>query len=484
MEELSKHGELGRAAMKAGMDRKTAAKYRDAGQLPSQMKQERTWRTRPDPFEEDWPAIVERLADAPELEAKTLFELLVEKQPGRYEEGQLRTLQRKVHQWRATSGPEQMVFFPQVHRPGEAAQTDFTWGTELGIKIAGEPFAHMICHVVLPYSNWEWGTVCQSESMLALRRGLQAALFRLGRRPKVHQTDNSTAATHDLRTGKRGFNEEYLAVMRHFDLEPRTIEVGESNQNGDVEALNGALKRRLKQHLLVRGHSDFESVGAYETWLQGVMEKANRLRSRRITEEMEAMRPLEVERLAEYAEIKVTVSSWSTIRVLHNTYSVPSRLMGEEVRVRIFEDRMEVAFGGLTQMEVERLTGRNGHRINYRHIIWSLVQKPGAFARYRYREELFPTLAFRRAYDALRAGRSEWKADLEYLRVLHLAASMMESEVEAAVLLLLEAGKEPTREEIRAILDPGRPEHPSMAAPKVDLSSYDALLAMRQEVAL
>ena len=168
------------------------------------------WRTRPDPFAEDWPGIAERLADAPELEARALFEDLLSRQPERYEPGQLRTFQRRVKQWRAQEGPDKEVFFPQAHRPGEAAQTDFTDASGLGITIAGEPFPHLLCHFVLPYSNWQWATTCQSESMLALRRGVQSAVFRLGRIPDFHQTDNSTAATHDLRTGKRGFNQEYV----------------------------------------------------------------------------------------------------------------------------------------------------------------------------------------------------------------------------------------------------------------------------------
>jgi hypothetical protein len=247
--------------------------------------------------------------------------------------------------------------------------------------------------------------------------------------------------------------------------------------------LNGALKRRLEQHLLVRGDRDFESVEAYEAWFQGVMDKANRLRTRRVNEELEVMRPIKMARLAEHVEITVMVSGWSTIRVLHNAYSVPSRLIGEQVRVRIFEDRLEVWYAQKCQLEVERLTGRGGHRINYRHIIWSLVRKPWAFARYRYREELFPTLIFRRAYDSLRNGLSERTADLEYLRILHLAASTMESEVEAALVLLLDAGSTPTKDEVRGLVDPVRPELPAMEAPSIDLTGYDTLLESRRAVA-
>ena len=239
----------------------------------------------------------------------------------------MRTFQRRVKQWRAQKGPDKEVFFPQAHRPGEAAQTDFTDASGLCITIAGEPFPHLLCHFVLPYSNWQWATTCQSESMLALRRGVQSAVFRLGRIPDFHQTDNSTAATHDLRTGKRGFNQEYEDLMNHLGMKPRTTGVGKKEQNGDVEAANGALKRRLKQHLLLRGSRDFDSVEAWESWFQDVLEQANRLRQKRFREELAVMRSLSVERLREYKEVDVAVTSWSTIRVKHNAYSVPSRLI-------------------------------------------------------------------------------------------------------------------------------------------------------------
>jgi hypothetical protein len=479
MEELTKHG-VGLAAIKAGMDPKTAAKYRDLGKFPSELKERREWRTREDPFEADWPALAERLKDAPELEAKTLFEVLIAEQPERYEPGQLRTLQRRVSDWRAKYGPDKEVFFAQVHRPGEAMQTDFTWATELGITICGEPFPHMLCHPVLPYSNWEWATVCLSESMPAIKRGVQAAVFRLGKRPTFHQTDNSTAATHrptEAEKGKRPFNEDYLALMRHLGMTPRTIEVGESEQNGDVEALNGALKRRLKQHLLVRKSTDFESVEAYEAWVQEVVTKANQLRATKVAEELAVMQPLSVERLAEHTEEDVLVTGWSTIRVKHNTYSTPSRLIGQTVRVKVFDDRLEVFFGGSHQLTVGRLLGRNNHRINYRHIIWSLVQKPGAFAQYRYREDLFPSLEFRRTYDCLQEKYAGRKADVEYLRILHLAASTMESDVAAALGRLLASGGVTSADQVKAMVSPEQPTVPIVAIPEVDLSIYDSLLS-------
>lgn len=476
MEELQKNGGIGLAAMRAGMDRKTARKYVRAGQLPSELRNPHTWRTREDPFAEDWPALVVMLETAPELEARTLFEHVTEKRQGTYEPGQLRTLQRRVREWRAQRGPEREVFFPQAHRPGEAMQTDFTHATVLGVTIGGEPFAHQFCHSVLPFSNWEWATVCHSESMAALRRGVQSTLFRLGRVPTFHQTDNSTAATHDLRTGKRGFNEEYLAIMAHFGLTPRTIGIGEKEQNGDIEASHGVLKRRLEQHLLLRGSRDFAGTEIYERWLWEKMEAANRLRHAKLAEELAVMRPLMVSRLPEYREESVVVTSWSTVRVRRNTYSVPSRLIGETVRAHVYEQRLAVYHGGVLQLEVDRLRGAGGHHINYRHVIWSLVQKPGAFARYRYREDLFPSLTFRRTYDALTEQLDAWTADMEYLRILHLAASTMEADVEQALAQLLETGEPLGADAIKRVVAPPTIEVPVLEMPAVDLTSYDHLL--------
>ncbi|MCP3957516.1 MAG: hypothetical protein GY719_06655 [bacterium] len=188
------------------------------------------------------------------------------------------------------------------------------------------------------------------------------------------------------------------------------------------------------------------------------------------------MERLRVERLAEFTEERVRVTPWSTIRVKFNTYSVPSRLIRQWVKVRVFEDRLEVYYGQRRQLEAERLRGRGGRRINYRHIIWSLVKKPGAFARYRYREELFPSVTFRRSYDRLHEGRVERAADLEYLRILHLAASTMESEVETALELLLGEGEVPLYERVRSLLGQSRPEVPEVSAPEVDLAIYDGLL--------
>ena len=485
MEEMTKHGRVGLAAMRAGVDRKTARKYAESGKLPSELVEPRTWRTREDAFVADWPELEVMLVESPALEAKTLFDVLSEKYPGRYEGGQLRTLQRRVKAWRAERGPDKDVMLAQLHRPGEAAQTDFTWATELAVTIVGQVFVHMLCIFVLPYSNWRWASVCLSESIASIRHGVQRGLFQLGRAPEWHQTDHSTAATHRIPDGKRGvdevrtrpLNEDYLAIMRHFGMKPRTTEVGAKEQNGDVEAANGVLKRALNQALLVRGSRDFDSRDAWQAFVDDVMRKANRGRGARVAEDMDAMRELNVAKLPEFVEQEFRVSEWSTVRVKHCAYSVPSRLIGEWVRVRIFEDRIIVRYADKDELVCDRLRGHNLRRIDYRHIIWSLVRKPGGFARYIYREEMFPSVVFRRAYDAIQTPHHGLKGDLEYLRILHLAASGLEADIEAALVLLLADGKAMTADAVKLLVStPTTIDVPDLAPRLVDLGAYDALL--------
>jgi len=189
-----KEKHLSVAAAKSGMSENTARKYLRYRRLPSQIKQERTWRTREDPFEEDWSEVQLKLEINSGLEGKTLFEWLQRTYPGRYSDGQVRTLQRRIKQWRGLEGPAKEVFFDQHHKPGELCESDFTHMSGLGITINGIPFNHLIYHFVLTYSNWESGTICFSESFESLSAGLQNALWELGGVPLMHRTDKLSAA--------------------------------------------------------------------------------------------------------------------------------------------------------------------------------------------------------------------------------------------------------------------------------------------------
>jgi hypothetical protein len=483
MEEYQKTGSLSKAALRADLDRKTARKYLKSGKLPSELRQERHWRTREDPFTEHWPEVRAMLEVAPELEGKTLFEWLAERNPGAFEEGQLRTFQRRVREWRALEGPPKEVYFPQAHEPGKKMETDFTRMHLLGITIAGQPYPHLVCHCVLTYSNWQWATVCHSESLLALRKGVQAALLHLGRVPVEHWTDNTTGATHAIKSEKqhpRDFNEKYMNMMRHFGMTPKTINISKPHENGDVESANNAFKRRMEQHLLLRGHRDFSDVSTYEAFLGAVLEKANRLRCRRLSEELAVVRLLNVRMLPEYVDDEIRVSSWSTVHVARNSYSVPSRLIGEKVRARQYEDRIVIFYHGIRQLSMPRLAGEGKHAINYRHVIYWLVRKPGAFGNYRYRQDMYPTVEFRWAYDALCDACSSRVADMEYLRILKHAADTMEIRVQDTLSRMRAEGKVPRWNLVLEQTPTPSPEVPSLAALKVNLSIYDHLLSMKE----
>jgi hypothetical protein len=486
MKELSKGAALETASAKAGMTRQTGAKYRRLGRLPSELAAPRTWRTRDNPFAEEWAKIEAKLQADEGLQAKTLFDWLTEQQPGRWEPGQLRTLQRHIRRWRVVSGKKSTyeLFFPQRHRAGEAMQVDFTHTGELEMTMGGAPYAPLLCHPVLPYSGWEWATVCQSESILALRLGIQDAAFRLGCVPEWCQTDNSTGATHRIgkEGGKRPFNQDYLDLMTHLGMKPRTIEVGKKQQNGSVEARNGVIKRMLDQQLRLRGSRDFADETEFVEWLNMQLDRANARRSARLREDLRAMRPLAASRLPEFVLLRgIPVSSHATINVKENIYSVPPSLKEQPVDVRVYEKRVEVWYAGAIMWSTPRLIGRSRHAINYRHVIWSLVRKPGAFARYRFRDDLFPTLTFRRAYEVLERQHAGIKADAAYLRILHLAASTLESEVEAAIAVLLEQGLVPSPDAVKELVSPEKPSVPKLHEPRVDLTTFDALL---HEVAL
>lgn len=262
------------AAAKAGMDAKTARKYLRDRRLPSEMKQKHDWRTRPDPFAEVWDEIRERLEIEPGLQAKTLFEHLQQREPGRFTDGQVRTLQRRIRQWRATDGPAKEVFFAQQHQPVELCQSDFTHCRELGITIAGEAFPHLVYHFVLSYSNWETGSICYSESFESLSEGLQHALWELGGVPREHRSDRMSAAVNNL-TDRGEFTRAYQALLQHYRLAGQKIQAGRANENGDVEQRHYRFKQAVTQALMMRGSRDFASITAYEEFLRKLFARLN-----------------------------------------------------------------------------------------------------------------------------------------------------------------------------------------------------------------
>lgn len=475
-----------KAAMKAGMHRHTATKYLRQGHGPRKPTQPRG-RRRPDPLTALWPEAERFLANTPELEAKALFEHLIAQlgpEAASLPARALRTFQRRVLAWRRHHGPPKEVFFSQVIEPGRSIQVDWTHADELGVTLAGVPFDHLLCHAVLPFCNAQWAVPCLSESLLSLKVGLQDALWAFGGTPLRIQTDQSSTATHQLKRGEaaRGFNHEYLALCAHLGLEPRTINKACPQENGDIESANGHLKRRLKTHLSLRGSRDFATLADYAAFVAAVCRGANALRTVRFTQERATLRPLPPTRYPEAEESAVRVSTFSTIRVKNHAYSVPARLIGAMLTVELSE---QTVVARLDRQEVLRCPrSTQGPRIDYRHVIASLQRKPGAFAGYQYREELFPRPVFRQAYDALLAADSaqahaSGRADRHYIDLLALAAEHGEDQVGAALGAALRAGELPTATwvELRVRATPTPAPAPSLPVLRPELSAYDRLLA-------
>ena len=477
------------SAAASGMSVRTARTWQ-RGRLPSERKGKRRWRTRPDPFAEVWAEEVEPLLRSDvegALKATTIpgvarraasrpVQCVAAAERGRYSArpGRFVTGER----WRALSGPDREVFFEQEHPPGREAQVDFTHCGELGVTICGEPFGHLLFHFVLSHSGWRYVDLAYGETFAALVKGMQGALWELGGVPEVLRTDNLSAATHELKgSGGRALNERYAAVLAHYGLRSTRTNPRSSHENGVAEQGHHRLKGALGQALILRGSRDFRSVEAYISFVRQVADKRNRLVGAKLEHERRCLRPLPPAPVPEYVVYRTKVRKWSTVRVANRTYTVPSRLIGMEVDVRQYADHLEVYYKGSPVERMDRVHGAGGAGIDYRHVIGSLVRKPGAFARYRYREQMFPTGTFRLAYDALREWRGE-RADVDYVRILHLAATTMESEVDRALGLLLEAGTPFDYAAVRELAAPAPPQVPELALSRVvDLRVYDRLLA-------
>ena len=319
------------------------------------------------------------------------------------------------------------------------------------------------------------------ETFLALKQGLQNALWKLGGAPLVIRSDNTSALTHEIKHSRgRALNDSYAELLDHYGLRSTLINSGESHENGVAEQAHYRLKDALDQALMLRGSRDFDSVDAYTGFVGKVVDRRNRLVKEKLERELPHLQCLPPAPVPEYVNYRARVRKWSTIQAAGHTYTVPSRLIGKEVQIRLYADWVEVYYKGHSVERMERMERVKGERevcVDYRHIIGSLVRKPGAFARYRFREQMFPTMTFLLAYDALKRWRGE-RADVEYVRILHLSATTMESMVDSALALLLEVGDPFDYSAVKELASPALPRAPVLSLPGMpDLRVYDSLLA-------
>jgi hypothetical protein len=337
------------AADAAGISVRSAQRI-DRGELQPEGQQQqrgRQWRTRADPLAEVWESVlVPMLEKAPQLEPQTLLLHLEQIRPGEEWFRRKRTLQRRVEQWRALHGPAQEVMFLQEHRAGVLGISDFTLLKGEPITVAGEVLEHRLFHFRLPYSGWcHVAVIHGGESFIALSEALQNALALCGGVPAEHRTDSLSACFRNRDGSYAGdYTSRYRELCAHLGVIATRNNRGVAHENGAIEGPHGHWKHRLEQQLIQRGSRDFATEAEYR---QLVAQVTNTLNSRyqvqgNLEIEQLHLQPLPVERFADYEPVVARVRSTSTIEVRSVTYSVPSRLIGQQLTVHLRHDRLDL----------------------------------------------------------------------------------------------------------------------------------------------
>ena len=470
------------AAAKASISTTTAYRYEQTHQLPSSQKKARG-RRRPDPLIDFFDAeVVPMLKAAPALRVVAIFEEMQRRHPT-LSSGARRTLERRIRSWRALYGADQEVIFRQVHEPGRMGLSDFTDMTELGVTVAGIRLEHRLYHFRLAYSGFEHGhVILGGESYVALAEGLQNALWTLGGAPLEHRSDSLSAAFRNLdQDAREDLTQRYDALCAHYGMQPTRNNRGVAHENGAIESVHGHLKKAVKDALLLRGTADFNDLAGYRRFIDEITSRKNGHHAKRIAAERPALQPLPGQRTCDYEDTVVTVTSSGGFTLRKVFYTVPSRLIGYRLRVRLHDDRLDVFIGATLLMTLARgraaPNGNHGHVVDYRHVIHALRRKPMALLNLVYRDQLFPRDAYRLTFDRLLDKLPEKSACRLMVELLALAHERG-CEAELANLLSddLAAAQLPDLAALRARFAPDPAALPEVVVHLTPLIAYEALL--------
>ena len=487
------------AADAVGISLRSAQRI-DRGEPQASAQQQRQcgrrWRTRADPLAEVWDSVlVPMLEKAPQLEPQTLLLHLEQVFPDHEWCRRKRTLQRRVEQWKALHGPALGVMFMQHHQPGVLGISDFTVLKGEPITIDGVAFEHRLFHFRLPYSGWCHVEVIHGgESFVALAEALQNALEACGGVPAEHRTDSLSACFRNRDGSYAGdYTSRYRELCAHLGVIATRNNRGVAHENGAIEGPHRHWKHRLEQQLIQRGSRDFETeaeyrqlVGQVNDTLNGRYEVKGRLEIERLH-----LQPLPVERFADYDPLTVRVRSTSTIEVRSVTYSVPSRLIGQQLSVHLRHDRLDLFLRNQFIATLPRLHGQKGQkalrRIDFRHVIDSLRRKPRALLRAQLQDDLLPTDSWRQLWRALLADLPPDEAAKVMVDALHVAARTDDlAGVERYLRRQLRKGEislSSLRDHYGLRPPRGLAALPQLDIPEHTLSSYDELLGRTTEPA-
>ena len=474
------------AAAKAAISVASAYRIENDRRLPSQ-KQSPRGRRRPDPLIEIFDAeVVPMLQAAPAVRPVTVFEELGRRHPD-LPMSVRRTLERRIRAWRAHHGPEREIVFRQVHEPGRMGLSDFTEMAELGIEVAGAPLDHRLYHFRLACSGFEHAhVILGGESYVALAEGLQNALWALGGAPREHRSDSLSAAFCNLsRDARIDLTARYEGLCAHYGMEPTRNNRGLAHENGSIESPHGHLKSAIRDALLLRGTRLFEDLTEYRRFIDEIVSRKNARNAKRIEAERAYLQPLPPSRTSDYEEVSVYVTSSSGFTLRKVFYTVPSRLIGHRLRVRLYDDRVDLLIGSTRLMSLCRgragPNGTHGHVVDYRHVIHALRRKPMALLNLVYREQLFPREAYRRTFHWVLERQGERIACKSIVELLSLAHERgCEADLAAALSEHLDAGEMPDLNQLRARFAPDPARLPEVSVTLTPLSAYESLIETSQ----
>ena len=477
------------AAAKAGLSVATAYRLENDRRLPSQRKAPRE-RRRPDPlasvFEQE---VVPMLKAAPALRSVALFEELRRRHP-ELPLNVRRTLERRIRDWRAQNGAERDVIFRQVHEAGRLGLSDFTEMRDLTVRIDGTALDHRLYHFRLAHSGFEHAhVILGGESYVALAEGLQNALWALGGAPREHRSDSLSAAFRNLDASARAdLTRRYDALCTHYGMDPTRNNRGIAHENGAIESPHGHLKGAIRDALLMRGSGDFPDLTAYRGFIDEITARKNARNVKRIDAERAHLQPLPPTRTMDYEETLVYVTSSGGFTLRKVFYTVPSRLIGHRLRVRLYDDRLDLILGNSVHLTLARGRsgdkGKHGHVVDYRHVIHALRRKPMALLNLVYRDQLFPREAYRRTFEHLRErlnDRAACKLMVEILSLAHERAC--EAQLAATLGERISQERLPNINELRALYAPDTASLPHIVVQLPALSSYETLTSTAGELA-
>jgi hypothetical protein len=476
------------AAAQAGFSERSG--YRsEHGQLANQDRQrKRLWKGKPNPFEEIWESHIIPMLKKGIYESTFILRHLQEILPGKFAFSMLRTLQRKVKLWNALCGSDKEVILRQNHEPGKLGISDFTHPKDIKVTIQGKLFKHIFYHFRLAFSHWSYVQVFRGsgEPFDAFSQGLQEALLYLAGAPKEHRTDSLSASFKNLsKAVQDDLTQRYKAFVEHYGMKATRINPGKGHENGAVESAHRHFKDHIRQSLILRGNNDFATLEDYRAFIMQAVKQLNERYAAKIEIERQHLLALPATKAADYIELTAVVSSSSTVEVRRVTYTVPSRLIGERLLVRLYTDRLECYLGRSYALTLERVQtpekGKRAHSVNYRHVIGSLIKKPGGFRGWQLHNDIFPNENYKYIWEHVDKTMGHNDASKFILGLLHLAATEnCEDELAQTVITLIKSGKQLTLSELQNKFRTNKSSVPVLTILQHSLSSYNKYIPHHQ----